>query len=90
MTTRRVRRPCHPHGLQHLLSHSRWDADGLPDDLQAYVVGQLDQTGAVLIIDDAGFVKKSSTSAGAQRQYSGTAGLGGVASWLGPSVSTSV
>jgi hypothetical protein len=25
-----------PHGLQHLFSHSRWDADGLRDDLQAY------------------------------------------------------
>jgi hypothetical protein len=23
-----------PHGLRHLLSHSRWDADGLRDDLQ--------------------------------------------------------
>ncbi|MHC3475404.1 transposase, partial [Streptomyces sp. 7R007] len=23
-----------PHGLQHLLSHSRWDADALRDDLQ--------------------------------------------------------
>lgn len=30
-----------PHGLQHLLSHSRWDADGLRDDLQVYVVAQL-------------------------------------------------
>jgi SRSO17 transposase len=30
-----------PHGLQHLLSHSRWDTDGLRDDLQAYVADQL-------------------------------------------------
>jgi SRSO17 transposase len=51
-----------PHGLQHLLSHSRWDTDGLRDDLQAYVVEQLGQTGGVLILDDTGFVKKGTTS----------------------------
>ena len=28
----------------------------------------------MLIIDDTGFVKKGTTSAGVQRQYSGTAG----------------
>lgn len=59
-----------PHGLQHLLSHSRWDAD----DLQAYVAEQLGCAEGVLILDDTGFVKKGTTSAGVQRQYSGTAG----------------
>lgn len=63
-----------PHGLQHLLSHSRWDSDGLRDDLQAYVAEQLGTPEGVLIIDDTGFVKKGTTSAGVQRQYSGTAG----------------
>jgi SRSO17 transposase len=63
-----------PHGLQHLLSHSRWDADGLRDDLQAYVAEQLGTADGVLILDDTGFVKKGTTSAGVQRQYSGTAG----------------
>ena len=63
-----------PHGLQHLLSHSRWDADGLRDDLQAYAAEQLGHTDGVLILDDTGFVKKGATSAGVQRQYSGTAG----------------
>ncbi|MDX3764100.1 IS701 family transposase [Streptomyces sp. AK02-04a] len=63
-----------PHGLQHLLSHSRWDTDGLRDDLQAYVAQQLGTPEGVLILDDTGFVKKGSTSAGVQRQYSGTAG----------------
>jgi SRSO17 transposase len=62
-----------PHGLQHLLSHSRWDADGLREDLQAYVGEQLGQSNGVLILDDTGFVKKGTTSAGVQRQYSGTA-----------------
>ncbi|MFE5406787.1 IS701 family transposase [Streptomyces sp. NPDC056580] len=63
-----------PHGLQHLLSHSRWDADGLRDDLQAYIAEQLGTQNGVLILDDTGFVKKGTTSAGVQRQYSGTAG----------------
>ncbi|WP_257234022.1 transposase [Streptomyces sp. JV178] len=62
-----------PHGLQHLLSHSRWDVDGLCDDLQAYVTEQLGQSGDVLILDDTGFEKKGTTSAGVQRQDSGTA-----------------
>ncbi|MGX1480907.1 UNVERIFIED_CONTAM: SRSO17 transposase [Streptomyces canus] len=63
-----------PHGLQHLLSHSRWDADALRDDLQTYVAEQLGHQQGVLILDDTGFVKKGTTSAGVQRQYSGTAG----------------
>ncbi|MFE7438655.1 IS701 family transposase [Streptomyces tendae] len=63
-----------PHSLQHLLSHSRWDTDGLRDDLQAYVAEQLGTPDGVLILDDTGFVKKGTTSAGVQRQYSGTAG----------------
>ncbi|GAB2899829.1 hypothetical protein GCM10027074_77930 [Streptomyces deserti] len=57
-----------------MLSHSRWNADGLRDDLQAYVAEQLARSNGVLITDDTGFVKKGTTSAGVQRQYSGTAG----------------
>ncbi|MFB8039638.1 IS701 family transposase, partial [Streptomyces sp. NPDC056004] len=63
-----------PDGIQHLLSASRWDADELRDDLQAYVAEQLGEGEGVLIVDDTGFVKKGTTSAGVQRQYSGTAG----------------
>lgn len=63
-----------PDGLQHLLSRSRWDADRLRDDLQFYAAEQLGSPDGVLIIDDTGFIKKGTTSAGVQRQYSGTAG----------------
>ncbi|MER6690632.1 IS701 family transposase [Streptomyces minutiscleroticus] len=63
-----------PDGLQYLLSRSRWDADCVRDDLQQYVADQLGHTDGVLIVDDTGFVKKGGTSAGVQRQYSGTAG----------------
>ncbi|MFJ5776078.1 IS701 family transposase [Streptomyces sp. NPDC093094] len=54
--------------------NSRWDADSLRDGLQAYVAEQLGTPNGVLIIDDTGFVKKGITSAGVQRQHSGTAG----------------
>ncbi|MCX5441064.1 IS701 family transposase [Streptomyces sp. NBC_00063] len=63
-----------PDGLQRLLAGSRWDPDELRDDLQGYVAEKLGTPDGVLIIDDTGFVKKGTTSAGVQRQYSGTAG----------------
>jgi SRSO17 transposase len=63
-----------PDGLQHLLSRSRWEADEVRDDLHAYVAEHLGADNGVLIIDDTSFVKKGVTSAGVQRQYSGTAG----------------
>lgn len=42
--------------------------------LRGYVVEQLGERDAVLIVDETGFVKKGQHSAGVQRQYSGTAG----------------
>jgi SRSO17 transposase len=64
-----------PDGLQRLLNRANWDADEVRDDLQSYVAEHLgDDDGGVLVIDDTGFVKKGITSAGVQRQYSGTAG----------------
>ncbi|MEU1436479.1 IS701 family transposase [Streptomyces sp. NPDC005786] len=63
-----------PDGLQHLLAKSRWEADEIRDDLQGYVAEHLGADDGILIIDDTGFVKKGITSAGVQRQYSGTAG----------------
>ncbi|WP_371100909.1 IS701 family transposase [Streptomyces sp. PU_AKi4] len=44
------------------------------EHLQAYVAERLGEADGVLILDDTGFVKKGTTSAGVQRQYSGTAG----------------
>lgn len=63
-----------PDGLQHLLAKSRWEADEIREDLQGYVADHLGAEDGILIIDDTGFVKKGVTSAGVQRQYSGTAG----------------
>jgi SRSO17 transposase len=63
-----------PDGLQRLLAGSRWDPEEIRDDLQSYVAEKLGRPDGVLIIDDTGFLKKGTTSAGVQRQYSGTAG----------------
>jgi len=63
-----------PDGVQRLLRTARWDADAVRDDLRAYVVEQLGEPGAVLVLDETGFLKKGSKSVGVARQYSGTAG----------------
>jgi SRSO17 transposase len=63
-----------PDGMQRLLSTANWDPDQVRDDLRAYVVEQLGEEGAVLVVDETGFLKKGTTSVGVQRQYSGTAG----------------
>ena len=63
-----------PYGVQHLLGRAQWSADAVRDDLQAYVIEHLADSDAVLIIDETGFIKKGTKSAGVARQYSGTAG----------------
>ena len=64
-----------PRGVQRLLSAATWDADGVRDDLRAYVVEHLgDDESGVLIVDETGFLKKGATSCGVARQYTGTAG----------------
>jgi SRSO17 transposase len=63
-----------PGGMQHLLGRARWDADGVRDDLRDYLIGQLGDPGAVLVVDETGDVKKGTATAGVQRQYTGTAG----------------
>jgi SRSO17 transposase len=64
-----------PRGVQRLLSAAAWDADGVRDDLRAYVVDHLgDDAGGVLIVDETGFLKKGAKSCGVARQYTGTAG----------------
>src|SRR5665648_1012863 len=63
-----------PDGMQRLLSTSDWDPDLVRDDLQRYVVDHLADPGGVLVVDETGFLKKGTRSAGVARQYSGTAG----------------
>ncbi|WP_158853144.1 IS701 family transposase [Saccharothrix deserti] len=64
-----------PERMQRLLNFYAWDTDGLRDDVRAAVVEALgDERQGVLIVDETGFLKKGSKSAGVARQYSGTAG----------------
>src|SRR5438067_13222407 len=63
-----------PDGMQHLLARADWDADQVRDDLRAYVVEQLGEEHAVLVVAETGFLKKGTQSVGVQRQYSGRAG----------------
>jgi SRSO17 transposase len=63
-----------PDGMQYLLERARWDADAVRDDIRRYVVEQLADPDAVLVVDETGDVKKGSATAGVQRQYTGTAG----------------
>jgi len=63
-----------PDGMQRLLATADWNPDRVRDDLRDYVVEHLGDPEAVLVVDETGFLKKGSRSAGVARQYSGTAG----------------
>ena len=63
-----------PDGVQRLLNGADWDAEAVRDDLRAYVVEQLADPEAVLVVDETGFLKKGTHSVGVKRQSSGTAG----------------
>src|SRR6202046_5740711 len=63
-----------PDGMQRLLNAAAWDPDGVRDDVRGYVAGHLGSPDGVLVVDETGFLKKGTRSAGVQRQYSGTAG----------------
>jgi SRSO17 transposase len=53
-----------PDGMQRLLNHARWDPDEVRDDLRGYVAEYLGDPQAVLVVDETGFLKKGSKSAG--------------------------
>jgi SRSO17 transposase len=63
-----------PYGVQYLMGRAGWDPDQVRDDLRGYVVEALGDPEAVLILDETGFLKKGTKSAGVARQYTGTAG----------------
>ncbi|MFF4828065.1 IS701 family transposase [Streptomyces sp. NPDC001312] len=73
-----------PWNQQHLLDRARWDVDGMRDFTRRHVVAALADDGegagpggaGVLVVDETGFAKRGTASAGVARQYSGA--LGGV------------
>jgi SRSO17 transposase len=63
-----------PDGVQGLLCSPCWDRDAVRDEVRGYVVERIGDPDGVLIADETGFAKKGRSSAGVQRQYSGTLG----------------
>src|SRR5260221_3114468 len=63
-----------PQRMQRLLNAADWDVEAVRDELRTYVDEQLGAADGILIIDETGFLKKGTKSAGVARQYSGTAG----------------
>ena len=57
-----------------MLGRADWQPDTLRDKLRTYVTDYLATHDAVAVIDETGFLKKGTHSAGVARQYSGTAG----------------
>ena len=54
----------HPRGVQRLLDEAEWDAEEVRDELRRYVVDHLGQPSGILIVDETGFLKKGTKSAG--------------------------
>jgi SRSO17 transposase len=63
-----------PRAVQRLLGEADWDEEAIRDRVREYVVERLGEEEAILVVDETGFVKKGTKSAGVARQYSGTAG----------------
>src|SRR3954465_10067066 len=57
-----------PDRMRDFFSRMRWDAEAVRDGLRAYVVERLGDPDRVLVLDEAGFVKKGERSVGVQRQ----------------------
>lgn len=64
-----------PQRMQRLLNFYAWDTDGVRDEVRAAALEAIgDAQLGVLVVDETGFLKKGSSSAGVARQYTGTAG----------------
>ena len=61
-----------PWRQQALLGRDRWDADELRDLGREQAVEHLADEGAVLVIDETGFLRQGKASCGAARQYTGS------------------
>jgi SRSO17 transposase len=63
-----------PWRQQAILGRGRWEADALRDLVREYAVESLAEQGAVLVVDETGFLKQGKRSCGVARQYTGSAG----------------
>ncbi len=53
-----------PASMQRLLANAVWDIGGVRDEVRNYVLEQLGQESAILVIDESGFPKRGIKSAG--------------------------
>src|SRR6266446_1896497 len=75
-------RQLRPYGMQRLLSRAVWDEAGVRDELRALVCQTLSRPASavdeppfpILVIDESGFPKRGSHSAGVGQQYCGATG----------------
>jgi SRSO17 transposase len=63
-----------PWRQQAILGRGRWEADALRDIVRDYALEALGDPGAVLVLDETGFLKQGKASCGVARQYTGSAG----------------
>src|SRR6266516_1003061 len=60
--------------MQRLLSQAVWDTDGVRDDLRTFVLQQLGSSPLTVVIDESGFLKRGTHSAGVGKQHYGPTG----------------
>jgi SRSO17 transposase len=63
-----------PDRMQRLLYRAQWSADTARDRLLQYTIEVFGDEDGIGVVDETGFIKKGTHSAGVKRQYSGTAG----------------
>src|SRR5688572_4969718 len=63
-----------PDSTERLLYSAQWDAETARDRLQDFIVERFGDEEGIGVLDETGFLKKGTMSAGVGRQYSGTAG----------------
>src|SRR3712207_2424703 len=63
-----------PWRQQAILGRGRWEAEALRDVARQYALEALADPGAVLVVDETGFLEQGKASCGVGRQYTGSAG----------------
>jgi SRSO17 transposase len=63
-----------PYGMQRLLSGAVWDADGVRDEIRAFVLQHVGSKHLIAALDETGFLKRGKHSAGVGKQHYGPTG----------------
>lgn len=58
-----------PYRFQHLLGRARWDAEVMTAEVRDYALEHLGKEGAILAVDETGFMKQGEHSVGVQVQH---------------------